>query len=109
MVKAPRPHKYGAKATVVDGIRFDSKAEARRYGILKMLEGAGKIADLELQPRFRCEVNGQHICMFKADFRYRQGGETVIEDVKGAIPRDFTLRKKLVEALHGVSITVIPA
>ena len=106
---APRPHKYGARRTTVDGIAFDSKAEARRYGILKVLADAGKIADLELQPAFRCEVNGRHICSYRADFRYRQGGEVIIEDVKGATPRDFTMRKNLVEALHGVSITVIPA
>ena len=30
--------KFGAKKTVVDGITFDSKAEAKRYGELKQLE-----------------------------------------------------------------------
>ncbi|NCB05918.1 MAG: DUF1064 domain-containing protein, partial [Clostridia bacterium] len=36
--------KFNAKATVVDGIRFDSQAEARRYGQLQALQAAGAIS-----------------------------------------------------------------
>src|SRR3990167_2292221 len=36
-----RTHKYGAVPTVVDGIRFASKKEARRYSVLRLLEKAG--------------------------------------------------------------------
>ena len=46
-------HKYNAIPTTVDGIRFASKREARRYLELKLLQKAGHISDLELQPRFR--------------------------------------------------------
>lgn len=45
-------HKFGAVATVVDGIRFASKAEAKRFGELKMLEKAGQVTCLECQPRY---------------------------------------------------------
>lgn len=41
------PHKYHAKPTTVDGIRFASKAEARRYSELRLLEKAGEIKNLE--------------------------------------------------------------
>ena len=44
--------KYGARKTVVDGIMFDSNKEAQRYRELKLLEKAGKIADLQLQVPF---------------------------------------------------------
>lgn len=37
------PNKYGAKKTVVDGVTFDSKAEARRYQQLKLMQQAGEI------------------------------------------------------------------
>lgn len=102
-------NKYKAKKEKVDGIWFDSKAEARRYGTLAMLERAGKIADLRLQPPFQCEVNGKLICTYKADFSYVENGQTVIEDVKGVRTQMFSLKRKLVEALHGVEIKIIPA
>ena len=45
--------KYRNRKTTIDGIAFDSKAEARRYAELKLLERAGEIKDLELQPKYR--------------------------------------------------------
>ena len=45
-------NKYGARKTVIDGITFDSKREAIRYQELKLLERAGEIKDLELQPKY---------------------------------------------------------
>ena len=48
-----RPSKYRAIAAEVDGVRFHSKAEAKRYGELKLLLRAGSIRNLELQPEFR--------------------------------------------------------
>lgn len=44
--------KYGNRKTVIDGIHFPSKLEAARYQQLKLLELAGQITGLELQPRF---------------------------------------------------------
>ena len=41
-----------AKKCQVDGIKFDSLKEARRYQELRLLERAGKIADLRLQVPF---------------------------------------------------------
>ena len=40
--------KYMAKKCQVDGIKFDSLKEARRYQELRLLERAGKIADLRV-------------------------------------------------------------
>ena len=42
-------NKYGNKKTVVDGITFDSRKEAKRYQELKLLEKAGEIKDLRRQ------------------------------------------------------------
>ena len=108
-----RANKFNAVKTVVDGITFHSKAEARRYGELVVLENAGKIQRLELQPQFKCVVNGKKILSYKADFRYfdTATGRTVTEDVKSpptAKKRDFRITKKLVEALHpGTEIEVV--
>ena len=39
--------KFNARSVEIDGHRFDSAAEGRRYATLAALERAGKIAELE--------------------------------------------------------------
>lgn len=102
--------KFNARRVVVDGHTFDSEAEGRRYAALAALERAGKIAGLELQPRFDCVVAGVKICVYVADFRYRRDGAAVVEDVKGVRTAVYCLKRKLAEACHpGLVITEIPA
>ena len=104
--------KYGAKPTIVDGVRFASQAEARRYGHLKMLERAGTICDLELQPRFPLLVNAIKVCTYVADFRYRFAGVVgvpVVEDVKGVQTPIYRLKKKMLLAQDGIIITEVRA
>jgi hypothetical protein len=113
-MRAPRS-KYHAVPTVIDGIRFASKAEARRYMELKMLEKAGEIRGLELQPVFPLFVpdgaSSKRVKLGKyvADFRYRSGprGLLVVEDVKGVKTPIYRWKKKHVEAQYGIAITEI--
>lgn len=104
-----RRSKYGAIPTVVDNVRFASKREAAHYESLKVLFHYGKIASLELQPRFRLEVNGELICTYVADFRYVDllSLKTIIEDVKGMKTPAYRLKKKLMKAIHGIEIREI--
>lgn len=110
-----RGHKYGAIPTTIDGIRFASKAEAKRYGELKLLEKAGEIKDLELQPKFPLLVHARGgglpylVGNYVADFRYREGRKGVlkIEDVKGMKTALYRWKKKHVEAQYGIEITEI--
>tara|TARA_R110000787_G_scaffold160652_4_gene274237 strand:+ start:992 stop:1336 length:345 start_codon:yes stop_codon:yes gene_type:complete len=106
---ANRKSKYNAVKTEVDGIVFDSKAEAKRYGELRLLLMADEIRQIELQPKFPCHVNGDLICTYVADFKYRdqRTGERVIEDVKGMKTPVYKLKKKLVEALYALEIVEI--
>ena len=108
-----KPSKYRNIRTKVDGITFASKREAKRYTELKLLERAGEISHLELQPRFPLEVEGEKICVYVADFQYwdhdseRTGalpGRCHVEDVKGVRTPVYKLKKKLVEALYDVVI-----
>jgi hypothetical protein len=103
--------KYGAAPTLVDGIRFASQAEARRYGHLRMLERAGTIVDLELQPRFPLLINAIKVATYVADFRYRFAGVAlpVVEDVKGVQTAIYKLKKKMLLAQHGIIITEVRA
>lgn len=100
--------KYHAVPTVVDGIRFASKAEARRYQELLVLASAGEIRDLELQPRFRLHVNGWKLGEYRGDFRYvTKDGETVVEDVKGVLTPMYRWKKKHVAAEYGVDVVEV--
>ena len=101
--------KYGAQRTQIDGITFDSKAEAARYADLRLLSRAGEISDLTLQPEFPFEVNGQRVFTYQADFSYRQDGALVIEDVKGFDTRMSKLKRKIIEADRGISIRCVDA
>lgn len=65
----------------------------------------GEIEDLELQVVYKMEVNGMLVCKYLADFRYRQNGEVVVEDVKGVSTPVYLLKKKLMKACHGIDIS----
>ena len=120
VVTGERPHKYHAKPTVVDGIRFASQKEVRRYGELKLLEKAGKIFRLALQPRYRlCAFTNRPneepraIGYYVADFRYCNHAGCLcawgcqIEDVKGMKTPLYRWKKKHVEAQYGIRIREI--
>lgn len=94
-------NKYNAKKVKIDGITFDSKLEGARYNHLKELESMGLIFDIEIHPPFPCVVNGKKVCLYKADFRYKNSeGVMIVEDTKGIETPMFRLKKKLVEALY---------
>lgn len=91
-------NKYRAKKVVVDGITFDSKAEARRWAELQLLERAGVISRLERQVSYKLYGMGQtHICDYRADFQYVENRTraNIIEDVKGVRTRDYVIKRKL--------------
>lgn len=97
--------KYNAIPTWVDGIKFASASEARRYRELKLLESAGEITDLELQVKYPCIVNGVKVCDYISDFDYTEGGKRITEDVKGFKTPAYRLKKKLIFALYGITIS----
>lgn len=103
---AKKPHKYGAISSVVDGHKFPSKREATRYGHLKLLERAGKISGLTLQPKFKLLVYGRDCGFYIGDFEYldHRTGRRFVEDAKGLATPVYKLKKKLVEAIYGVEI-----
>ena len=81
-----RPRKYRNQPTHIDGLRFDSRKEGRRYGELKLLAQAGEIQGLEVHPVFKLFAHGPDGPVggrrYTADFRYREGNKDVVEDVK---------------------------
>lgn len=121
-----RPHKYGAVRTEMDGITFASKAECARYAELKLLERAGEIWDLELQPRFPLLVPATtgtlrgalqatagtwdgRIGEYRGDFAYKDRRGRIVEDVKGFKTALYKWKKKHVETQYGIQIREIVA
>ena len=101
--------KYRNKRVTLDGYRFDSQAEARRYQELRLLHQAGEIEELLVHPKFKLVVNGVLICTYTADFQYRENGEKVVEDVKSkpTITYSYKLKKKLMKAVYGLDVTEV--
>jgi hypothetical protein len=104
-----RPSKYRNVRTEVDGLKFASRAEARRYGELKLMQRANLIEDLQLQPRYGLCVNGKLICTYVGDFRYfdRQTKAECLEDAKGMETPVYKLKRKLMQAIYGIEIKEI--
>jgi hypothetical protein len=90
--------------TVVDGIVFLSKKEAKRYEQLKYLEKAGVIKDLKLQPQFLLlapfvdiDKRKHRAITYTADFQYwdNELKMEIVEDVKGFKTDVYKIKKKL--------------
>lgn len=104
--------KYKNQKTVVDGITFDSKAEAERYEQLRRQELCGFIHDLERQKKYvLCKGRWDNGRLFSisyiADFVYVMDGKTVVEDVKGYKTDVYELKKKLMKAVYGIEISEV--
>ncbi|MBT1154343.1 DUF1064 domain-containing protein [Aminobacter anthyllidis] len=106
----PKRNKYGARKTVLDGITFDSKAEANRWGTLKQWEKLGVIYDLRRQVWHELKAaNGAVACRYRADFDYfdTSSGLPITEDVKGVLTRDFKVKARLFKEQYGREIRIV--
>jgi hypothetical protein len=110
-------NKYHAKKTVVSGITFDSKAEARRYGQLIMLERAGQVTGITRQVPFvlapKVKLDGDKrikpAMKYIADFVYSDlaTGRIIVEDVKGVITQAFRIKQHLMATVHGIQVQIV--
>ena len=108
MHKRNSQSKYNAVAIEIDGKRFDSKGEAKRYQELYHLQQARQISHLKRQPVFRIEIYGSLICKYKADFAYYNSeNELVIEDFKGMKTPVYNLKHRLMKEVLGLDIVEV--
>lgn len=105
--------KYGAKKTVYNDVKYDSKKEARYAETLDTLRNAklstDRVVAVERQIRYNVEINGCHICAYILDFKVTYAdGRVEYVDVKGyrAGPAYtmFRLKAKLMVACHNITI-----
>lgn len=97
-------HKFKAIATELDGIKFASKKEAKRYRELKLLEQSEELLFFLRQVPFHLPGNTKYICDFLC---FWKDGNVTIEDVKGMKTPMYLLKKKQVETIYPIEITEI--
>lgn len=92
----PKSSKYGNKKTVVDGIKFDSKAEARYYVLNKHKPRMERQVKFELLPKFECCGKKYRAITYNADFVFYdpEGNPEKVVDVKGVQTDVFRLKAK---------------
>lgn len=102
-----RRSKYRNKRTA----GFASKKEHRRYQELALLESAGKITNLTLQPRYQLlpSEGRDRAIYYVADFSYWdiERDCRVVEDVKGFKTPEYRLKKRLMKFINGIDIVEI--
>lgn len=107
------PNKFGAKKVFYDGRWFDSGLECRWYVVLKAMEAAGEIRDLQTQVKYEFVINDRRAGSYRADFEYLVvtgpgAGEKVTADAKSDATRketDYQMRKRLMWACHSIPLT----
>lgn len=117
--------KFHNEPVTVDGVRYDSKNEMRRYNFLKLMERAGEISKLRyhvkytLFPKGTVDVrrlpDGREIELkryerehwYEADFVYvNKKGEEIIEDFKGFETETFKEKRDMMKVLYNIDIKI---
>ena len=103
-----RRNKYNNVRMRIDGYLFDSKAEARHYSELKLLEKAHQISGLTVHPKYPIVYQNLKVCVVELDFEYSDAeGEPHFEDVKGVFTAMSRLKHKLFKAFYGCQVTLV--
>ena len=97
-------HKFRAIPTELDGIKFASRKEAKRYRELELLKKSGELLFFLRQVPFHLPGNVKYVCDFLC---FWKDSDITIEDVKGIKMPMYVLKKKQVEAIYPVKITEV--
>jgi len=103
-----------AQKCMVGALKFDSKAEARRWVELERLARAGFVLNLQRQVVFvlapRVKYKGARratpALRYIADFVYDDAatGVHIVEDVKGLRTQAYKIKRHLMLALLGIDV-----
>lgn len=105
-----RESKYHNKWVIIDGIKFQSEKEGKRWQELRLMERAGEITGLVRQVKIELipKTKLYRACYYIPDFAYfdKRTGKTIYEDVKGGNFRtkEYLLKRKLLYWRHGIEI-----
>jgi len=94
-------HKFHAKPTEVDGIRFASKKEARYYEQLLIARKSGELLFFLRQVPFHLPGGVRFVVDFA---EFWKSGEVRFVDTKGFKTESYRAKKRMVEALYPMTI-----
>src|SRR3990167_6520370 len=94
-------HKFNAKRTISDGIKFSSKREAAAYEALKMLQNAGDVLFFLRQVPFHLPGGVRYVVDFVT---FNADGIVSFIDVKGMKTPMYIAKKKMVESIYPIEI-----
>ena len=94
-------HKFNAVRTEIDQMKFDSKAEGKKYKELVARREAGEILFFLRQVPIHLPGGVKYVCDFLI---FWADGTVTFEDVKGMRTSMYILKKKQVEALYPIKI-----
>lgn len=104
-----RKSKYNNVKVTIDGIKFDSKAEATYYGQLKELEKSGIIKDFKRQIRYPLlDKNGTKRLAYIPDFIITTNtGNVYYIDVKGVLTPATNIKIAYFQHVYGVKVHLV--
>lgn len=97
---SPR-HKFHAKPTETDGIKFASKKEAAYYQQLKIRQKAGDVVFFLRQAPFHLPGGVKYVVDFIV---FLADGTVEFLDVKGHKTESYKAKKRMVEAMYPITI-----
>ena len=97
-------HKFHAKKTENDGIKFSSKLESRWYSVIKDMKDSGEVLFFLRQVPFHLSSD----VTYRADFMlFFSDGHVEIWEAKGFDTPEWKIKKKLVEEKYPIEIKVV--
>lgn len=103
--KALPARKYHNQPTVVDGIRFDSKREARYYEELKLRRAAGEVTYWLRQVPLHMPGGTRYVVDFLVFFS--DGRAPAYVDVKGRETQVFRLKRREIQHHYPIRIELV--
>jgi hypothetical protein len=116
VVNKTKSSKFNNRKSLIDGHTFDSIKESEFYGSLKLKKQAGLIKGFQMQVQYDIVVNNIHIAYYYLDFLIENNdGSFEYIDIKGKDKKSnkfiktsvFAIKKRLVEALYHIKITIL--
>lgn len=99
-----KQHKFNAKQTIIDGIKFSSKKEARRYADNKVRVKVGELLFFLRQVPLHLPGNTKLVIDF---VEFTAAGEVHFVDTKGMETEVFKLKKRQVEEIYPIKLDVV--
>lgn len=99
-----KKNKFGAKKTIFNGVKYDSKAEAEYAALLGLHEKMGIVSEIETQPKVY--LSNAKI-LYKPDFCFLRNGQKIYVDVKGHRTAVFNIKKRLWAAYTNDTLEIV--